>query len=148
MPDTDEIINLDALIAAVAKKHGFILSGDDPILATVYLNRLVLEGLINSAFENLEVKLDETYHRQSAESTATSKKIMAATFEKSSAIMETKVKDAADKLAEKIQLETDKAVKKIQDASKEQRRMRDITIVFGCIAAISAITGLLALFLA
>ncbi|HLN24506.1 MAG TPA: hypothetical protein VK558_11030, partial [Patescibacteria group bacterium] len=69
------MMDLDVLIAEVAKRHRFVLSPDDPVLATVTLTELAWQEASRDLEARLAAAVDLTGHACAAELRASSANI-------------------------------------------------------------------------
>jgi hypothetical protein len=59
MPDGSGSINVQRLIAEVAARHKFLLNPDDPALALVTMNQLILDASLEVVHEQIRVTITE-----------------------------------------------------------------------------------------
>jgi hypothetical protein len=59
MPNGSGSINVQRLIAEVAARHKFLLNPDDPALALVTMNQLILDASLEAVHEQIRVTITE-----------------------------------------------------------------------------------------
>ncbi|WP_226669059.1 hypothetical protein [Microbulbifer aggregans] len=105
----------DEICKEVARRHGLLLSPDDPVLVTVTLNQLAMKRAqeqSSAAFETLKDGLEEIYLRQAQETKDTANKLVGAALRTA----ERSIGDMAAQVASEVAKRTEASL-----AAAEQR---------------------------
>ncbi len=143
-----DIIDLEEIIAKVAKKHQLLLTKDDPVFVTATLNKIVVESLIENAskaVDSLQDRLEEMYYRQSEESKETARRIMQATLNRASEVITENTDNASNNLIEKVTVQQNLFIAKCNEILQEQQKIKTVNVVFSCAAMASAVIAITAL---
>ncbi len=132
-------INIEELIAIVAKKHKVLLSADDPIFLTVTLNEMILNHhleMVNNNMDGLKSNLETLYHRQSEENKALAKRMINASLTYSVKSVSEAVSNASKKLIGEMEIVEQRIAK---DNRQSINQFKTISKVMLSCAAVSLI---------
>jgi len=147
MAETDSNLDLDmdAIIQMVARKHKVLLTEDDPVLVTATLNQLVLESMAantDRALDALQIRLEEMYWRQSAETKEVAKKMINATINATREAITGTVEVSKKELSASMGRELELFIAQCNEQTNRNKQVKNITLVSGAVAAVSAVVTL------
>ncbi|MEW5250910.1 hypothetical protein [Microbulbifer discodermiae] len=140
-PLSDEEV-LEEICNEVARRHGLLLTKDDPVLVTVTLNRVALRKVQEAnmaAFETLRNGLEEIYLRQAQETKDTANKLVGAALRAS----EHSISDMSDRVATAVAKQVEESLaqaeSRIAATAASIRFDRTVSV---CAAVVGVIAGL------
>lgn len=143
--DSNLDFDMDAIIQMVARKHKVLLTEDDPVLVTATLNQIILESMAantDRALDALQMRLEEMYFRQTAESKEVAKKMVNATINAAKDAVSTAANESKVEITESLKRQLDMFVAQCNQVAEKNKQAKNITVMFGSIAAISAVVVL------
>lgn len=147
------MIDKDALIQEVAKKHHVLLSKDDPIFVSVTLSELVLKHYIDQIDQKLS-NTEETIYDMKREAEDTAQTIANKLITKSAEYINSEMKKAADEVVLKVKseietldIEKNKLVTDIEQLNKRSNTQEKLILfLVGTTLIIAILTLVLLLF--
>lgn len=143
-------IEVDELIAKVAKKHNLLLSKDDPILITITLNEYVVSKhleLVDQHFNSLKSDLEQLYFRQQEENKELAKKIINASLKVTQDTIASSAKKASSDLVLEVEKLQAKFVSENQKIASNNSNTKLIVIGCSVISFLCAATAVAAILL-
>lgn len=143
-------IDVDELIAKVAKKHNLLLSKDDPILITITLNEYVVSKhleLVDQHFSTLKNDLEQLYFRQQEENKELAKKIINASLKVTQDTIASSAKKASSDLVNEVEKLQAKFVSENVKIASNNSNTKLIVIGCSVISFLCAATSVAAILL-
>lgn len=143
-------IDVDELIAKVAKKHNLLLSKDDPILITITLNEYVVSKhleLVDQHFNTLKNDLEQLYFRQQEENKELAKKIINASLKVTQDTIASSAKKASSDLVNEVEKLQAKFVSENVKIASNNSNTKLIVIGCSVISFLCAATSVAAILL-
>lgn len=136
-------LSVDALIGEVAKRHNLLLGKNDPILATVTLNELVVAAYVARIEESLKASLDQLSAAQ-VQHTETAKDIASAIVTRAADYGADQLYKATDDLLANLRAGLAADVAAAREAAKQAQQARQCAL-YVLVAAVVVLALMLGL---
>ncbi|WP_211831058.1 hypothetical protein [Kistimonas asteriae] len=123
---------------AIARKHKFILSDDDPVLAIVTLNDLLLNhhlAQVNGATDKLREDIEAVTERHSLENRELAKNII----NKSISHSVSEIKKVSDTLVEQLNTQQQSFLRDYEVISDNNQKLKTISAICAALSVIGAL---------
>lgn len=144
---SDEIIAdkvyIDKVIETVARVHDFVLSKDDPVLATATLNKVVVTHVVNDfkkACDEKINKLSEAINEQEILAKEQASEIIKSAIEENEHKLNAIAEAAANKYLESVKKHQNNIEISNEAAVRNIKTNRNLTLIFSLISLVSMLT--------